>query len=244
MPHIRYRIPMISVAALTAFAKETGEDVFSYTLNKSETDSVIMRNGTPLQDDNAVFFQTMCIIKGEEYTQPKTDTVIEDLSDVILYFDFAGIFDKHSAGLKKAIRSKKAESLFRPEGVTLDFGNGPHRYLAFERSASMSRNARLSFVREDVYEPLKQRIMLDLNIGQCQLSKLYAYNGLMFSSGIRAELPEIFDPGVVVVVDNPKAKNDRVNVITVEDEDKKGSMRHYNRTEKVTMVEILSLIHI
>ena len=69
MPHIRYRISMISVAALTAFAKETGEDVFSYTLNKVETDSVVMRNGTPLQDDNAVFFQTMCIIKGEEYTQ-------------------------------------------------------------------------------------------------------------------------------------------------------------------------------
>lgn len=238
MPHIRYRIPMISVAALTAFAKEIGEDVFSYTLNKSETDSVIMRNGTPLQDDNAVFFQTMCIIKGEEYIQPKTDTVIEDLSDIILYFDFAGIFDKHSSGLKKAIRSKKAESLFRPEGVTLDFGNGPHRYLAFERSASMSRNARLSFVREDVYEPLKKRIMLGLDILECQLSKLYAYNGLMFSSGIRAELPEIFDPGVVVVVDNPKAKNDRVNVITVEDEDKKGSMRHYNRTEKITTVEI------
>lgn len=29
--------------------------------------------------------------------------------------------------------------------------------------------------------------MMDMTIGDCQLSKLYAYNGLMLSSGIRID---------------------------------------------------------
>lgn len=77
---------------------------------------------------------------------------------------------------------KKTEAMFRPEGITLDFGQGKNRYIAFERSASMSRNAKLSFVREDIYDRLKERITVGLKLGVCQLSKLYAYNGLMFSS--------------------------------------------------------------
>lgn len=66
--------------------------------------------------------------------------------------------------------------MFRPEGITLDFGSGYYRYIAFERSASMSRRSRLSFIREDFLEPLKERITLGMKIGMCQISKLYAYN--------------------------------------------------------------------
>ena len=42
----------------------------------------------------------------------------------------------------------------------------------------MSRNAKLSFVREDIYDRLKGRITVGMKLGVCQLSKLYAYNGL------------------------------------------------------------------
>ena len=31
---------------------------------------------------------------------------------------------------------------------------------------------------------MRRRITMDMTIGDCQLSKLYAYNGLMLSSGI------------------------------------------------------------
>lgn len=73
--------------------------------------------------------------------------------------------------------------MFRPEGITLDFGHGSMRYLAFERSGSMRRNAKLSFVRADVYVALRRRMMVGLTLGKCQLSKLYAYKGLLFSGG-------------------------------------------------------------
>jgi len=238
MPHIRYKILHISVAALTAFAEDKGDGVYAYRLDKKQTESVIMRGAASFQDDNAMFYQAMQIITDEKFIQPKSDCIIEDLADVMVYFDFAGIFDYQTASIKKEIRRKKAEALFRPEGVILDFGNGPQKFVAFERSASMSRSAKLSFISEDIYNPLKKRIMLDLNIGECQLSKLYAYNGLMFSSGIRAEMPELFDFDTVVIVDNPKTVNDRVKVITAQDESKVGSVREYERTEKIATVEI------
>ena len=77
--------------------------------------------------------------------------------------------------------------MFRPEGVCLDLGSGMRRYLAFERSNSMSRQSKLSFLREDVYHQVRRRIQMDMTIGDCQLSKLYAYNGLMLSSGVRLD---------------------------------------------------------
>ena len=99
----------------------------------------------------------------------------------------------------------------------LDFGAGPCRYLDFERSNSMSRKAQLSFVREDIYEPLRRRIMLDMKIGSCQLSKLYAYHGLMLSGGTRLDGIEIDKPHRVIVIDNEESSVWNVPVITVID---------------------------
>ncbi len=78
--------------------------------------------------------------------------------------DFAGIFDRRGTGRTQQARREKARDMFRPEGITLDFGSGPHRYVAFERSASMSRQSRLSFIRADLYEPMRQRIMLNMEL--------------------------------------------------------------------------------
>lgn len=61
----------------------------------------------------------------------------------------------------------------------------------------------LSFIREAFYEPIRRRIMMDLTIRQCQLSKLYAYNGLLMSSGIRVDGIGIDRPNRVIVIDNP-----------------------------------------
>ena len=134
----------------------------------------------------------MCAVKGDDYKHSALDTVLDDLSDVIFYVDFKGIFDRSDSNPRIATRQKKAESMFRPEGIFLDFGNGEAQYFAFERSASMSRNARLAFIRADVYGKVHSRMTLDMQIGDCQLSKLYAYNGLMFSSGTRIEAPNLW----------------------------------------------------
>lgn len=144
---------------MLSYAKPISDDIYSFDLTEAQTASVLMGNGETWQEDSAIFFQTMCVLHGNEYEQPTEDTVISDLCDVMLYLDFKGIFDRDSDNPKTALIQKKTESMFRPEGITLDFGHGKMRYLAFERSGSMSRNARLSFVRADVYDALRRRNM-------------------------------------------------------------------------------------
>ena len=106
------------------------------------------------------------------------------------------------------------------------------RYLAFERSNSMSRQSKLSFLREDVYHQVRRRIQMDMTIGDCQLSKLYAYNGLMLSSGVRLDRINIDKPHRVIVVDNPVVTARDVPVITVEDDGTQDSTRKYHRVER------------
>ena len=229
MSQTKYKIYRLSARAVMGYSRETSDGYYVFELNSAATEKCKVST-QPTQDDNALFYQIIDELHGGSFSLD--DSVVNDLSDIIFFMDFAGIFDRTGRQKKYLDRQKKAESMFRPEGITLDFGSGTHRYVAFERSASMSRQAMLSFIREDFYEPVRRRIMMDLTIGMCQLSKLYAYNGLMMSSGIRVDGIEIDRPHRVIVIDNPTYKNHNVKVITVEDDGTTGSMRKYHRVEK------------
>lgn len=101
----------------------------------------------------------------------------------------------------------------------------------------MSRSNVLSFVRKDVYAPLKERIQLGMSISECQLSKLYAYNGLMYTSGERFEIPGLLSKDRIVVIDNPKTVVN-ADVITVEDDGTDAPVRKYHRVCKAADVEV------
>ena len=176
MPLVKYRIYELSARAVISYGREQ-DGVYSFRLSAAETEKCKSLSAPHEQDDNALFYQIMCVLHGDALTGRPGGQLVTDLSDIIFYMDFSGIFDRSGARKKYRIRQEKAKALFRPEGVSLDFGSGPHRYLAFERSGSMSRQARLSFIREDFYDAVRRRIMMDMTIGDCQLSKLYAYNG-------------------------------------------------------------------
>ena len=229
MPQQKYRIYELSARAVISHAKEV-DGVYRFHLNQRATERCKSVSALHEQDDNALFFQTMCVLHGNDFAVPSDDRLITNLSDVIFYMNFEGIFD-HGGTEKQLERQRKAKDMFRPEGVCLDFGSGEHRYLAFERSGSMSRQARLSFIREDVYEEVRRRIMLDMQIGDCQLSKLYAYNGLMLSSGTRIEGIGIDEPHRVIVIDNPDRMVSNVRVITVADDGTNNTTRKYRRME-------------
>ena len=227
---MKYKIYRLSARAIIGYGKEQSDGYYQFALNRRETNKCIL-SSVQEQDDNALFYQIMDELHSGIVSSPD-DTIIEDLADVIVYIDFSGIFDRNSEQKRYADRQKKAESMFRTEGITLDFGNGAQRYVAFERSASMSRQAVLSFIRADLYEPIRKRIMLDLKVGMCQLSKLYAYNALMMSSGTRIDGIGIDAPHRVIVIDNPTYQLGRTKVITVEDDGSVSSTRKYHRVEK------------
>ena len=238
MPQIRYRIYTLSVKMLLSYAVES-DGAYSFHLNQNATEKCIDHSSANEQEDNALFFQTMCVLHGDDYTTLANEICIADLSDIIFYADFSGIFDRGSEHKRSADRQKKAETMFRPEGVTLDFGTGAHRYLAFERSGNMSRNTRLSFIREDFYEPVRRRIMMDWTVGDCQLSKLYAYNGLMFSGGARIDGIGIDKPHRVIVINNQEYTVRNNKVITVEDDGSNASVRKYRRVERRENIPVI-----
>lgn len=237
MPLVKYRIYELSARAVISYGRQQ-DGTYIFHLSAAETEKCKSLSAPHEQDDNALFYQTMCVLHGDAFTGAPEGQLVTDLSDVIFYMDFSGIFDRSGARKKHLIRQEKAKALFRPEGVSLDLGSGAHRYLAFERSGSMSRQARLSFIREDFYDAVRRRIMMDMTIGSCQLSKLYAYNGLMLSSGIRIDGIGIDRPHRVVVIDNPTRTERNVSVITVEDDGTQSSTRKYHRLETMAAVEI------
>ena len=237
MPLVKYRIYELSARAVISYSREQ-DGTYTFHLSAAETEKCKSRSAPHEQDDNALFYQIMCVLHGDAFTGRPGGQLVTDLSDIIFYMDFSGIFDRSGARKKHLIRQEKAKALFRPEGISLDFGSGAHRYLAFERSGSMSRQARLSFIREDFYDAVRRRIMMDMTIGDCQLSKLYAYNGLMLSSGIRIDGIGIDRPHRVVVIDNPTRTERNVSVITVEDDGTQSSTRKYHRVEKKEDIEI------
>ena len=237
MPLVKYRIYELSARAVISYGRQQ-DGTYTFHLSAAETEKCKSLSAPHEQDDNALFYQIMCVLHGDAFTGRPGGQLVTDLSDIIFYMDFSGIFDRSGARKKYRVRQEKAKALFRSEGVSLDFGSGPHRYLAFERSGSMSRQARLSFIREDFYDAVRRRIMMDMTIGDCQLSKLYAYNGLMLSSGIRIDGIGIDQPHRVVVIDNPTRTERNVSVITVEDDGTQSSTRKYHRLEKKEDIEI------
>ena len=237
MSQVRYQIFQLSARAVMSYAAET-ETGYSFDLSASATEKCKIRTASHEQDSNALFFQTMCVLRGDDYTEPGGGAIIPDLSDAIFYMDFDRVFDRSTTNKKQRLRQEKARAMFRPEGVGLDFGSGPHRYVAFERSGSMSRQVRLSFIRTDLHDAVRRRIMLGMDIDQCQLSKLYAYNGLMLSSGTRIDGVDIDRPHRVIVVENQTRTEHLVPVITVEDDGSQDTTRSYHRVEKKADVSI------
>ncbi len=103
----------------------------------------------------------------------------------------------------------------------------------------MSRHSVLPFVREDLYEPLRERMMLGMKIGNCQLAKLYAYNALLYTSGERIKDPRLLSEKKIIVIDNPKSVLKDANIVTVEDDGSDEPVRKYTRLEKTADVEVL-----
>ncbi len=230
----KYLIPQISALSLLSSAVKQ-DDGWRFLFNATDPSKEYLVE-LPEQDDCMMFYQAMTILYGSEETSSPSDR----LSDVFVYIDFSGIFDRKPVG-RIAELQHKAEHLFHPEGIEIVFDERypAKRYIAFERSASMSRHNVLSFVREDVYEPLRERMMLGMKIGDCQLSKLYAYNGLMFTGGRRVEILNLLQEKRIVVIDNPKSIVKDADIITVEDDGTDSPVRKYSRVEIKADVEVL-----
>ncbi len=231
MDHQKFIIPKLPVQGILSSALQT-EDGWRFSFHADDPSKEYMVEKTK-QDACPIFYQALKLLNVSS-----NEPVCDLLSEIFVYIDFTGIFNRRATG-KVMEQQQKAECMFRPEGIFIDFGKGLNRYLAFERSASMSRNSTLCFVREDMYEPLRERIMLGMKIGDCQLSKLYAYNALMLTSGERRDIPDLLSEKRIIVIDNPKSIVKDAHIITVADDGTSKTMRKYTRVETTADIEVL-----
>ena len=232
----QYRIYELSALALMRNAKADEDGIYRYYLREESTKKCISRYAPETQDDCALFYQIMDVLHNGRF---QSAGVMDDLKDILVYIDFTNVFDRRGGYRRYTERVEKAKAMFRPEGISLDLGSGNYRYIAFERSASMSRQSRLSFIREDFYEPVKERITLGMKIGECQLSKFYAYNGLIMTDGFRVNDTTIWDDKKVIVIDNPTSTVHNAHYITVKDDGSDSPMRRYTREEKVADLDVM-----
>ena len=119
----RYRIYLLSAQSILSYAKEEDGTV-TIALNRDATRRCVVP-GRQEQEENALFFQIQCALHGDGFTPTEESGVVEDLSAVLCYVDFSGIFDRSPASPRVARLQALAEELFRPEGVTLDLGTVP-----------------------------------------------------------------------------------------------------------------------
>ena len=228
----KYIIPEISAQSLITSAQKT-DDGYHFYFDTTEPSKEYLVENT-YQDDCPIFYQAMLVL-GEKSND--ANLVSDKLRDIFVYVNFSGVFDRKAVG-RVLEYQQIAEYMFKPEGIILNFGKEDKKYVAFERSASMSRDSKLSFVRADVYDTLRERMMLGMNIGKCQLSKLYAYNALLFTSGTRYYDKSVLSDKRILVIENPKTTIENVNTVTVEDDGSNNPMRKYTRTEKMTDITI------
>lgn len=134
----KYIIPEISAQSLITSAQKT-DDGYRFYFDTTEPSKEYLVENT-MQDDCPIFYQAMLAL-GEN---PNDANLVSDkLRDVFVYVDFSGTFDRKAVG--RVLKYQQiAEYMFKPEGITLNFGKKDKRYVAFERSASMSRENKLS----------------------------------------------------------------------------------------------------
>ena len=115
-------------------------------------------------------------------------------------------------------------------------------FVPFDSSASMTRQARVSFIDEKLKEALDDRLLLgmDLRAGgvEVQPNKYFAYRGLYMTDAIRIEAEEAFELNeeTVIVVDDFGMEREKIAQITAGQD--KAEPDYWNILNKVGDVNI------
>lgn len=144
-----------------------------------------------------------------------------DLYSAVVFVDFKSIFsDENRSPIdlsrdippKTELLTDKALGyrmrLLIEDGIFLSFdGKTFQRFVPFDKSNSMARDCRITFIDSRFKDALDERLMLGMDfLGmQLPLSKFYAYRGLYLSEGFRIDLEKDFtlnEESVIVLPDH------------------------------------------
>ena len=205
------RYNLITLSAKTILAKDgysiikaedgNWEVVFRLNLNDGSLISRSAILSEDLHNDNALFYQIR-----KQLTEGEEGAGEDFLINKLLFIDFGELFN--STNLEEATfddyRKKKKEELegdnglgyrlrwlFDPcNGIQISFdGHKWVTFVPFDKSNSMARNARISFIDKSIKSKIDKRLLLDIDFRRIEVvySKFYSYRGLYLSSGYRID---------------------------------------------------------
>ena len=198
MSNQKQRIRTLSAKALFKyFPKKKNDEVFAvYLINKSLCRYVIKQEED--MEDCPVFYQFYKAIEIEHRCDKEGVFEITNttLLDKFLVMDFDDIFmtcdDSASDSEKnnKELVQKEAEDIIEKGfDIYAEESDTPVHMVAFDKSGNMSRKSRISFIDENYYATLNNRLNLGMDFSKIEIqeSKYYAYRGLYLSSSKRIE---------------------------------------------------------
>lgn len=228
--------------------EETGnyKIAFSYDFQKNAFSRKRMILSTDTYNSNALFYQMEKILR-------KSDSPWDEdsLREYIVYLDFTDLFSffkdekaeektQNKEDLNKALADQShnkdvlLKNLFN-NGFTIVFDNGTEagkktHFVPFDKSASMSRTCRISFIDSSIKEELDSRLLLGFNeLSSIELisSKFFAYRGLYLTDAHRINLTgdlKINEETVIVIKDDHHnvTANIKNETITMFGDDKDG----------------------
>ncbi len=189
--------------------------------------------------DNALFYQIRQCLKtqGTKADLPEDDDgkeACDCLRRSLIFLDFQNVsFQAEDDKLKKRYQDLNEKDLLSKEGhrarlqwlfdkrngIELTFDDGvPRNFVPFDKSGSMARSGRISFIDKTLLKELEKRLLLDIDFSKINLtpSKYYAYRGLYLSTGYRLEQEGAFcfDEESVLVLEDDTADIEDVQIFS------------------------------
>jgi len=84
MPLVKYRIYELSARAVISYGRQQ-DGTYTFHLSAAETEKCKSLSAPHEQDDNALFYQIMCVLHGDAFTGRPGGQLVTDLSDIIFY---------------------------------------------------------------------------------------------------------------------------------------------------------------
>ena len=171
-------------------------------------------------------------------------SIFSNIEDSKTYDDYRGKNKEELKGDKG--RGYRLRWLFDPNnGIQITFdGVNWTTFVPFDKSNSMARDSRISFIDKDLKKELDRRLLLDIDFRRLEVifSKFYSYRGLYLSTGYRIDTNVPSSEGfvlnhetVVVLPDKTTAVNGKIYTAKNTTNDINPCYEFYQQDEFITL---------
>lgn len=212
--NLKQKIRTINAKALFKyFPKEKDDKVYAiYLINKALCRLVIKQEED--MEECPVFYQFYKEIERRYGKNEKFEITGTTLLNKMLVMDFDNIFMSFDESASDSVKDYKEllqecakDIIENGFDIYAEESDIPVHMVAFDKSGNMSRKSRISFIDENYYYALNERLNLGMDFSQIEIqeSKYYAYRGLYLSSSKRIE-HEDFDitPETLVIIQDER----------------------------------------